>query len=154
MSNDYVSVEVAKILKDSSLTPPKNLAMAAAWIMGNYKALNLKIYDCSKSSSLTDFYILASTTNSTQTESMAQEISHQMKNNGHEAKSKEGIGTSEWALLDFGDIIVHIFQESARDVYDLDHLWRNLPQLDIPNEYYFSTTVDKPSKKASTEGYF
>jgi ribosome-associated protein len=154
MSNDYVSTEVSKILKDTTLEHPKNLAMAAAWIMGNYKALNLKIYDCSKSSSLTDFYILASTTNSTQTQSMAEEISHQLKNNGIEARSKEGVGTSEWALIDFGDIIVHIFQDSARDIYDLDHLWRNLPQVNIPNEYYFSTTSDKPSKKASTEGYF
>jgi len=153
MSNDYVSVEVTKILKDKDLIPPQNLAMAAAWIMGNYKALNLKIYDCSKSSSLTDFYILASTTNSTQSESMAQEISRQLKNNGHEALSKEGIGTSEWALIDFGDIIVHIFQESARDVYDLDHLWRNLPQLSIPNEYYFSATGTEKPKKAD-EGYF
>jgi ribosome-associated protein len=154
MSNDYVSTEVSKIIKDATLEHPKNVAMAAAWIMGNYKALNLKIYDCSKSSSLTDFYILASTTNSTQTQSMAEEISHQLKNNGIEARSKEGVGTSEWALIDFGDIIVHIFQDSARDIYDLDHLWRNLPQVSIPNEYYFSTTTEKPSKKASTEGYF
>jgi ribosome-associated protein len=154
MSNDYISTEVSKILKDATIEHPKNVAMAAAWIMGNYKALNLKIYDCSKSSSLTDFYILASTTNSTQTQSMAEEISHQLKNNGIEARSKEGVGTSEWALIDFGDIIVHIFQDSARDIYDLDHLWRNLPQVNIPNEYYFSTTTEKPSKKASTEGYF
>ena len=59
---------------------------------------------------------------------------------GYQAVSKEGWkADSDWILLDLGDIIVHIFLESSRSVYDLDNLWSESRPVEIPQEYYFSS---------------
>ena len=63
MSADYVSVEVGKVYNDESLEFPLNMAMSAAWILGNKKGLNLKVFNVSGKSSLADYFVLASATN-------------------------------------------------------------------------------------------
>ena len=78
MSREYVSKEVEAIYKDKSFVEPLNLAMAAAWIMGNYKGLNLKVLDLTNHSSIADFFVIGSAGNPTQARAMAEEISLQM----------------------------------------------------------------------------
>lgn len=140
MNRDYVNKEVAEIIGDKNLEAPLNLAMATAWIMGNFKGLNLKILDLRKVSGISDYFVIASASNPTQASAMAEEISHQMRANGVEALSREGLKTNtDWILLDYGDIIVHVFHEPSRTVYDLEHLYKNALSIDIPESYYFST---------------
>ena len=139
MSQEFIAAEVDKIVKNEEFPYPLNMAMASAWLLGNLKGINLKVFDVSASSSLADFYILASASNSTQANSMAGAIQNQLTRNGMNFISKEGINDSDWILLDGGDIIVHIFQESARDVYELESVWTDAKQVKIPNDYYFSS---------------
>ncbi len=140
MSREYVTKEVTEIYNDKNLEAPLNLAMAAAWIMGNFKGINLKVLDLRKSSSIADYFVLGSAGNPTQAAAMAEEISHQMRLLGLEAISKEGLKAStDWILLDYGDVIVHVFHEPARLVYDLDSLYKNAITIEIPESYYFST---------------
>jgi len=139
MSQEFVAVEVDKIIKDENFEFPLNMAMAAAWILGNLKGINLKVFNVTKSSSLSDFYVLASASNSTQAKSMAGAIQNHLARNGMNFISKEGVSDSDWILLDGGDIIVHIFQESARDVYELESVWKDATSVKIPNDYYFSS---------------
>lgn len=146
MNRDYVNKEVSAIINDKNFEAPLNFAMASAWIMGNFKGLNLKVLDLRKVSGIADFFIIASATNSTQAAAMADEISIQMRENGQEALSKEGFKTStDWILLDYGDLIVHVFLEAARTTYDLENLYKNAISIEIPNSYYFSSQDDAKS---------
>ncbi len=140
MNRDYITKEVEAIIKDNTLETPLNVAMASAWIMGNFKGLNLKILDLRKVSGISDFFVIGSASNPTQASAMAEEISHQMRAHGIEALSREGLKTNtDWILLDYGDVIVHVFHEPSRTVYDLEHLYKNAISVDIPESYYFST---------------
>jgi ribosome-associated protein len=149
MSQEFISIEVDKIIKNEGFEFPLNMAMAAAWLLGNLKGINLKVFDVSASSSLSDYYILASASNSTQANSMADAIQVHLKRNGMSFISKEGVSGSDWILLDGGDIIVHIFQESARDVYELESVWKDAKSVKIPNDYYFSSDDEEASENAS-----
>lgn len=140
MNRDYISKEVAAIIEDKHFEAPLNAAMASAWVMGNFKGLNLKVLDLRKVSGIADFFVIGSASNPTQASAMAEEISHQMRANGYEALSREGLKTNtDWILLDYGDFIVHVFHEPSRTVYDLEHLYKNAINVDIPESYYFST---------------
>ena len=140
MSREYVTKEVNAIYTDKNLAEPLNMAMAAAWIMGNFKGLNLKVLDLRNQSSIADLFVIGSASNPTQASAMAEEISVQMRNLGIEALSREGLKQStDWILLDYGDVIIHVFHEPARTIYDLDLLYKNAISVEIPESYYFST---------------
>ena len=139
MSQEFVAAEVNKIINEESIEFPKNMAMASAWILGNLKGINLKILDTSETSSLSDYFIMASATNLIQAKSMADDIVVFMKKHGLTVRSKEGLQGSDWILIDLGDIIVHIFLEAARSVYALEELWAKAPSVSIPENYYFSS---------------
>ena len=151
MANPYVTKEVEKLYQnDNSAT---GLALISAWIIAHYKGVNLKIYDVHDTSSLCDFNLLATAENSTQAKAMVDEIVSNFKLKEINIVSLEGMNEAEWILLDIGDVIVHIFQEHTRDVFDLDHLWAESPLIEIPQEFYFGTqSVDKPS--GNSENYF
>lgn len=152
MSREYVTKEVEAIYKDKTFAEPLNMAMAAAWIMGNFKGLNLKVLDLRNASSIADFFVIGSASNPTQAAAMAEEISLQMRNLGIEALSREGLKHStDWILLDYGDVIVHVFHEPARTVYDLDQLYKNSLNVEIPESYYFSTP-ESARKGGSDDG--
>jgi ribosome-associated protein len=151
MSSEFVAAEVDKIINDKALEFPKNIAMAATWVLGNLKGINLKVMDVSHTSSLSDFYIVASATNSTQAASMANEILRQLKRHDLNFLSKEGLNGSDWILLDGGDIIVHIFLETARDVYGLEEIWTDAKPVEIPQSYYFSSEDAEAAQKSGDD---
>jgi len=67
---------------------------------------------------------------------MAEAISTAMDVNDYEMLSCEGIQEGRWVLLDFGDVIVHIFLEALRDYYDIENLWKDAPRIKVPSEFY------------------
>lgn len=152
MSNEFISKEVAKILKDEKSS--KNYALASAWIIAHFKGINIKIFDTKETSSLCDYNIIASAENIIQSKSMAQVIVKTLKEHGAEVLSLEGLSAGEWILLDIGDVIIHIFQEISRDVFDLDDIWRSSEQVEIPNEYYFGEANQEIKPKVNSENYF
>lgn len=151
MSSEFINANVDKIMKDNSFPFPQNMAMASAWILGNLKGINLKVLDVQKTSSLADYFVIASATNSTQAAAMADEITVSLKRVGAKVFSKEGIQNSDWILLDLGDILVHIFQESARDVYAIEQLWKDAAFVKIPNEYYSSSEEGEILNQSSSD---
>lgn len=150
MSNtDYISKEVNSIIENSDYEFPKNLAMASAWILGNLKAFNLKVLDTQNFSSLADYFIIASASNTTQAQAMADTILRQLKQHGAKARSTEGLNGADWILIDMADVIVHIFLDSSRPIYDLDNLWSYAKDVEIPQDYYFSSDDDEEVKTPS-----
>lgn len=149
---DYISKEVEKIISNKEFAYPMNMAMASAWMLGNLKAFNLKVLNTEKSSSLADFYIIGSATNITQAQAMAETIMVQLKKHGANPRSTEGTKGADWILIDLGDIIVHIFLDTARSVYDLDSLWATATVVDIPQDYYFSSEDEGDQGSGSNDG--
>lgn len=157
MANPYVEKEVKKIIEEHKADYPKNIALAAAWIIANFKGINIKAFDVKESSSLCDYNIIASMQNATQARAVIDELSVNLKKNDVNIISVEGLADAEWILLDAGDIIVHLFQENARDIFDLDNLWGSFSQLEIPQDYYFSSPeMEQPIIKQEdpTDNYF
>ena len=153
MSNEHVRQQVAEIINDEKKNPfPKNMAMAATWILGNLKGVNLKVYDVSKISSLGDYYVMASATNVRQAHAMADEVCRLLRKHGQRVISTEGKADSDWILIDLGDIIVHIFLEVSRSNYNLETLWDEAEPVEIPSSYYFSED-DQDSDEAE-KNYF
>jgi ribosome-associated protein len=138
MANEFVQKEIENILKDTSYTFPLNVAMASAYVCANFKGENLKIFDVSKTSGICDFTVLATAKNSMQAAAIVDELAKSLRDHGKKILSIEGYNTSEWILLDTGDVIVHVFLGGARDIYDLDMIFAKNEQVTIPDEYYFS----------------
>jgi len=152
--NEYVQNEVKKVISNTGFEFPLNHAMASAWIVANYKGDNLKIFDLRNSSALCDYAIIATAQNTTQARAMVDEISANLKENGASIVSYEGYESANWILLDTGDIIVHIFNGPARDVYDLDMVLMKNTQVKIPDEFYFGKATSVATEKADLKGYF
>ena len=79
MSNEFINKEIDEIMEDKAFEFPQNSAMSSAWILGNFKGTNLKVLKMSKDFSLTDFFVIGSAQNSTQSKAMADEICFQLK---------------------------------------------------------------------------
>ena len=81
---------------------------------------------------LGDYFIIANGTSTTHTRTLADEVEYQMTQNGREPGHREGRGNgSNWVVLDYADIIVHIFYKETRDFYQLERLWADGEQVDI-----------------------
>lgn len=152
MSKDYVQAECKKILGEEPTT--KEYALVAAWVIAHFKGINLKIFDMNSTSSLCDYNVIASVENTVQANAMVDELLYTLKGAGLSMLSLEGSSESDWVLLDLGDIIIHLFQEISRDIYDLDTLWSEMEQLEIPQEYYFGQPSEEIKPSSDTENYF
>jgi ribosome-associated protein len=97
------------------------------------KAVNLTALDLREIASFTEFFVVATGTNQRQVQAIADEITEQLKKQLDVRPIRiEGYNTAEWVLIDFGDFIVHIFEQKAREFYDLERLWRDAKKVEIP----------------------
>ena len=97
------------------------------------KALNVKALEISRLSSIADYLVLASGTSDKQTQAIADSVKKGLKKFG-KALDVEGLREGNWIVIDYGDVIVHIFKEETRRYYNLDELWKAAPSLEIPEE--------------------
>jgi len=95
------------------------------------KALDLTVLDLRGISSFTDFFVIATGANRRQVQAIADEVSDQLKRNGSPAARVEGYQNAEWVLIDYGDFVVHVFDDKARRFYDLERLWRESRRRDL-----------------------
>lgn len=153
--NTFISKEIDKIINNQKYEFPLNIAMSSAWLMAHFKGLNLKIIQVKDISSIADYFIIGSANNPVQAFSMSDELIHQLKQRNQPLISREGGRDSDWILLDFGDIIVHIFQDSVREVFDMEELWKDAPHVAIPNEFYQSgVATNNEDDRDSNKDYF
>lgn len=78
-----------------------------------------------------DFFVICNGTNVRQNQAIADEIEMTLKKLGRPALSVEGYTNAEWVLMDYGDFLVHIFTEKARQYYDLERLWRDAKTMEL-----------------------
>ncbi|MGN0335033.1 MAG: ribosome silencing factor [Lachnospiraceae bacterium] len=104
----------------------KELAKIACAALEDKKANDIKVIDISGISVLADYFIIASGSNKNQVQAMVDSVQEDLYRIGKaEAKQVEGYSSASWILLDYGDIIVHVFDEENRLFYDLERIWRD-----------------------------
>ncbi|MDO4261567.1 MAG: ribosome silencing factor [Eubacteriales bacterium] len=103
----------------------KEMARIAVDALEEKKAKDVKILDISHVSVLADYFIIASGANRNQVQAMADEAQERLYKAGYEAKQVEGYQTANWILMDYQDVIIHIFDEENRLFYDLERIWRD-----------------------------
>ena len=109
--------------KKTKLTGTVLRAQKISELMLDKKALDVKIIDVRKITTLTDFFIICTSESGPQTRAITDYINEQMKDDGMRVWHIEGYENLDWVLLDYVNIVVHVFCRESRDYYDLERLW-------------------------------
>ena len=94
------------------------------------KAIDLRVIDIRQVSVIADYFIIASGSNVSQVQALADSATEALERNGHSPRQIEGYGSASWILMDYGDIIIHVFSEESRVFYDLERIWRDGADVD------------------------
>lgn len=95
--------------------------------LSDKKGVMIKILNVRDLTSIADYFVLSSTINKKQAQAAADEVEEKLKEIGVSPLRKEGYREGDWILLDFGDVVVHIFTDQERTHYDFDTLWKDAP---------------------------
>jgi len=117
----------------AALTPLERAIQCAALALDK-KAVDVKILEIKRISSIADYLVLATGYSDRQTQAIAEAVRSGLKKFG-KALDIEGVKEGNWIVIDYGDVILHVFKEDLRHYYNLDDLWAEAPQVEIPAEY-------------------
>jgi ribosome-associated protein len=121
----------------------KERALLCAAYALEKKAFNVRILKVEGVSTLTDYLLLASGRSDRQVQAVAESIRAGLKKEHATAPlAIEGMNEGRWVLIDYGDVMVHIFQEPVREFYDLDGLWSEAAEVPIPDEYHWERKAE------------
>ncbi|MBE5827157.1 MAG: ribosome silencing factor [Butyrivibrio sp.] len=109
----------------SDIELSKKMAAMAIDALEDRKGEDIRVIDISEISTLADYFIIAAGTNRNQVQALADSVQEKLGRAGHMTKNVEGYDAANWILLDFGDIIVHVFDSENRLFYDLERIWRD-----------------------------
>ena len=96
------------------------------------KALDLVVFDLRGISDMADYFLICNGTNNRQVRAIADAIEKALLEKGIKMDHKECYQESTWILLDYGDLVAHIFNDDKRQYYDLERLWGDAPRVDLP----------------------
>ncbi|MBE6823861.1 MAG: ribosome silencing factor [Ruminococcaceae bacterium] len=106
-------------------------AKETAKILSDKKGLDIKVIEISDVSVIADYMVIATGNSSTHVKALADEVEEQLDDMGVSVSHIEGYRSNSWILLDYIDIIVHVFSNEAREYYDLERLWEDGTDVDI-----------------------
>lgn len=109
----------------------KEMVKLAYNALDEKKADDIRILDISEISVLADYFIIAGGENRNQIQAMIDNVEEKLAEAGHHPKQIEGYNTAGWILMDYGDIIIHVFSKEERLFYDLERIWRDGKSVDI-----------------------
>lgn len=101
------------------------MAKLAIQALEDKKAEDIKVIDISEVSVIADYFIIANGTNRSQIQAMSDNVEETLGRVGYPLKQIEGYQNANWVLLDFNDVIIHIFDKENRLFYDLERIWRD-----------------------------
>lgn len=110
-------------------TDTAEAAEAAASAIDGKKGLDVVLLDVSSVIVLTDVFVIATGTSSRHVRTLAEEVEAWLAELDRKPLRREGMSDATWVLLDFGDLVVHLFDEETRRYYDLERLWRDAPRM-------------------------
>lgn len=103
----------------------KNMSKLAYDALSEKKGEDIRVIEIGEISIIADYFIIANGTNSSQVRALVDSVENVLSKNGYEPKRIEGINTSSWILMDYGDVIIHVFSKDDRLFYDLERIWRD-----------------------------
>lgn len=109
----------------------REMAKIAFDALDDKKGINITVIDISKISVLADYFIIAGGNNENQVKALANNVEEQFAKSKISAKHIEGYNNANWILMDFSDVIVHVFNEEDRLFYDLERIWRDGQIVDV-----------------------
>ena len=101
------------------------MAKLAVAALEDKKAVDVKVIDIEKISTLADYFIIASGTNRSQVQAMSEAVEEELQKHDIHPKNIEGYQSANWILMDYGDIVLHIFDEENRLFYDIERIWKD-----------------------------
>ncbi len=106
-------------------------AQLCAEAADNKKAFDILILDLRGLTYITDYFVICSGSNTTQVSAISDEIGHALATTGEHPSHVEGGAESRWVLMDYGDVVVHVFEEQTRIYYSLEKLWSDAPRIPV-----------------------
>jgi len=115
----------------TTLDEPRDWAVIAARAADSKLARDVVVLEVGEVMALCGWFVIASGANDRQVKSIADEVEQQVAEaGGPKPKRIEGLSDRQWVLMDYGDVVVHVFQQEQREFYDLERLWADVPRLD------------------------
>lgn len=127
-----MSVKKTKPVEKTTLTASER-ALKCAELAFDKKAFDIRIRDISRVSSIADYMVIISGASDKQNQAIADNIRTGLKKYG-KVNDIEGATDGKWIVMDYSDVLVHIFHDNLRRYYDLDGLWGMAPELELPAE--------------------
>lgn len=115
-------------------------ALRAAEAADQKKAFDIVVLDLRGLTYFTDYFVICSCGNVTQVSAVAEEIGRSLAKEAVHPDHVEGGAEATWVLMDYGDVVVHIFEEQARLYYHLDRLWGDAPKATLPEKAAFGAS--------------
>ena len=109
----------------------KEITRLAIQALEDKKAEDIRVIDISEVSVIADYFVIAGGTNKAQIQALCDNVQEKLGRAGYPEKQTEGYKTANWILLDYGDVIVHIFDKENRLLYDLERIWRDGVQVEL-----------------------
>jgi ribosome-associated protein len=109
-------------------------AASASRVAADKKALEVVVLDMRHASSITDYFLICSGGSERQVQAIADAIDEQLTRSGSASLGIEGYREGRWILMDYGDVIMHVFAQETREFYDLERLWANAPKVEVGRE--------------------
>lgn len=107
----------------SELLETKAVVDTIVSLLEDKKAKDVSVINIERISVLTDYFVICSGTSTTHIRALADEVETKLKEQGIEFYHKEGYETCRWVLLDYGEVVIHIFHQEDREFYNLERLW-------------------------------
>lgn len=107
------------------------MANKAVELLKDKKGKDIRLLDIHEVSTLSDYFIIATGNSTTQLQAMSDELEDKFKLAGHKMHHKEGFRNGKWILLDFGNIIVHLFHDEERQFYNIERIWVDAKPVEI-----------------------
>lgn len=106
------------------------LARICARVADDAKAEDVVVLDVRGLSSFTDFFVIMSGRSTRHVQALAESLENELRSKRIKTSRTEGLQEGTWVLLDFGEVVVHVFYHEQRDFYDLEGLWHDAPRLE------------------------
>jgi ribosome-associated protein len=117
------------------------------------KAENVVILDLGDRSSVADYFVVCSGFSDRQVVAIGEHVADTLRKEGIKTYSQEGMKDGRWALIDFGTVIVHVFQDHLRDFYSLESLWQDAPRIRVQDEESSRRGFDPDYNSGSAPAY-
>jgi ribosome-associated protein len=109
----------------------KSLSLEIFKALDDKKARNIKVLDVQGLTSIADYFVIATGTSTRHASSLADSVEDELSELGLEPSHKEGHSSGDWILIDYIDVIVHVFTEETRDFFKLEKMWKDAQIVDI-----------------------